>query len=163
GGLDAARPLDPDVRLQRPEVAVDSPRHVTCQPGLVELTYHLECPATLRAVRDRERLPGAAFGHRGEKVAAAGPRASPGPHWPSSVDRVHSCFPRSQHGKKYSMELRQLKHFLAVLEHGSMSKAAEALGISHQGLSKSLAGLEEAVQVQLLVRGPRGVTPSTYG
>lgn len=61
------------------------------------------------------------------------------------------------------MELRQLKHFLAVLEHGSMSKAAEALGISHQGLSKSLAGLEEAVQVQLLVRGPRGVTPSTYG
>ncbi len=61
------------------------------------------------------------------------------------------------------MEIRQLKHFLAVLEHGSMSKAAEALGISHQGLSKSIAGLEESLQVQLLVRGPRGVTASAFG
>ena len=61
------------------------------------------------------------------------------------------------------MEIRQLKHFLAVLEHGSMSRAAEALGISHQGLSKSIAGLEESLQVQLLVRGPRGVTASAFG
>lgn len=61
------------------------------------------------------------------------------------------------------MELRQLKHFLAVLEHGSMSKAAEMLGISHQGLSKSLSGLESDLNVQLLVRSARGVTASAYG
>jgi DNA-binding transcriptional LysR family regulator len=61
------------------------------------------------------------------------------------------------------MELRQLKHLLAVLEHGSLSRAADALGISHQGLSKSIAGLEETLNVKLLVRGPRGVTASVYG
>lgn len=61
------------------------------------------------------------------------------------------------------MEIRQLKHFLAVLDHGSISKAAEALGISHQGLSKSIAALEESLHLPLLVRGSRGVTPSAFG
>lgn len=61
------------------------------------------------------------------------------------------------------MEIRQLKHFLAVLDHGSMSKAAAALGLSHQGLSKSLAGLENELKAKLLVRGPRGVSASAYG
>jgi len=61
------------------------------------------------------------------------------------------------------MELRQLKHLLAVLEHGSLSRAADALGVSHQGLSKSIASLEESLNVKLLVRGPRGVAASVYG
>lgn len=71
--------------------------------------------------------------------------------------------PSDSYDRSTAMELRQLKHLLAVLEHGSLSRAADALGISHQGLSKSIAGLEEALDVKLLIRGPRGVTASVYG
>lgn len=61
------------------------------------------------------------------------------------------------------MELRQLRHFLSVLEHGSLTKAAQVLDVSHQALSKSIAALERELKVRLFERGPRGVKPSTFG
>lgn len=61
------------------------------------------------------------------------------------------------------MEIRQLKHFLAIVERGSLSRAAEHLNMSHQALSKSVARLESQLGVELLERGPRGVSPSVYG
>jgi len=61
------------------------------------------------------------------------------------------------------MEIRQLRHFLAIVDHGSLSRAAEHLNISHQALSKSVARLESQLGVELLERGPRGVSPSVYG
>jgi DNA-binding transcriptional LysR family regulator len=61
------------------------------------------------------------------------------------------------------MKLRQLHHFLAVVEMGSLRRAAQELGISEPALSKSLQHLEEALQVPLLDRGPRGMTPTVYG
>ncbi len=61
------------------------------------------------------------------------------------------------------MELRHLNHFLAVLETGSLGRAAKTLGISEPALSKSIRRLEELLQVRLLDRGPRGMTPTVFG
>jgi len=61
------------------------------------------------------------------------------------------------------MELRQLNHLLAVADKGTIGKAAESLGISQPALTKSIRSLENALQVKLLERRPRGVFPTTYG
>src|SRR5580658_2919475 len=61
------------------------------------------------------------------------------------------------------MELRQIRHFLAAVEHGSLGKAADALGITQAALSKSIKRLEDALRTRLLDRGPRGVRPTIFG
>ncbi len=61
------------------------------------------------------------------------------------------------------MEIRQLEHFLAVIEQGSLGRAAEALNISEPGLSKSIRRLEDSLQIRLLDRGTRGMTPTLFG
>jgi DNA-binding transcriptional LysR family regulator len=61
------------------------------------------------------------------------------------------------------IKLRQLHHFLAVIELGSLRRAAKELGISEPALSKSLQQLEEVLGVPLLDRGPRGMKPTVYG
>ncbi|MCP5149749.1 MAG: LysR family transcriptional regulator [Ectothiorhodospiraceae bacterium] len=61
------------------------------------------------------------------------------------------------------MEIRQLSHLLAVIEHGSFSKAAAALGIGQPGLTKSVRRLEQRLGVPLLERRARGIEPTEYG
>lgn len=62
------------------------------------------------------------------------------------------------------MELRQLERFLAVYDHGSLAHAARKLGLSQQGLSASLANLEEELGARLFDRAPGGITrPTEYG
>lgn len=61
------------------------------------------------------------------------------------------------------MELRHLAHFLAVLEHGSLGRAAKAMHISEPALSKSIRRLEEDLEVKLLDRGTKGMTPTLFG
>lgn len=61
------------------------------------------------------------------------------------------------------MNLRQLEHFLAVVEHGSISRAADAAGVSQSGLTKSIRNLEASVGGELLERLPRGVRPNALG
>jgi DNA-binding transcriptional LysR family regulator len=61
------------------------------------------------------------------------------------------------------VKLRQLHHFLAVIELGSLRRAATELGISEPALSKSLQQLEQSLGVPLLDRGPRGMAPTVYG
>ncbi len=51
------------------------------------------------------------------------------------------------------MDLRQLEGFVAVVEKGSVSRAAAALGLSQPAVSKQLARLEEELGVALLIRG----------
>src|ERR1700761_7402073 len=67
--------------------------------------------------------------------------------------------PRPRSGIK----LRQLHNFLAVLETGSLRRAAEALNITEPALSKSIRNLEKLLGVPLLDRGPRGMRPTAYG
>jgi DNA-binding transcriptional LysR family regulator len=60
------------------------------------------------------------------------------------------------------MELRDLQYFLAVAEHGGVRKAAEALGMSQPGLSKSLRRLESDA-AKLVARTPKSVELTAVG
>lgn len=61
------------------------------------------------------------------------------------------------------MEFRQLRHLVAVIEEGSLGRAAKALDISEPALSKSIRGLEAQLGVQLLDRSPRGMRATVFG
>ena len=60
------------------------------------------------------------------------------------------------------MELRQLRYFLAVADSRSFVAAAEKLYISRQAISKSVAQLEEELNVALFMRDSGGafLTPA---
>ncbi len=59
--------------------------------------------------------------------------------------------------------LRQLEYVVAVAEHASFSRAAEACGVSQPGLSAQVQKLEEELGMRLFERHPRGVRPTGGG
>lgn len=61
------------------------------------------------------------------------------------------------------LDLALLKTFVAVVESGSFSNAAPRVGRSQSAVSMQMQRLEETVGNQLLVRGPRTVTPNAIG
>lgn len=61
------------------------------------------------------------------------------------------------------MELRQIKHFTAVVETGSFTKASERVSLSQPALSASIARLEDEFQVKLLERRRTRVVPTAAG
>src|SRR3954453_20132986 len=61
------------------------------------------------------------------------------------------------------MTLGQLAYFVAVVEHGSFTRAAEALHVSQPALSHQIALLEREAGAPLLERLPRAVTPTALG
>jgi DNA-binding transcriptional LysR family regulator len=61
------------------------------------------------------------------------------------------------------VELRQLRHFVAVVETGNLTRAASRIPISQPALTRSIRNLEQRMRVDLLERNPRGVTPTAAG
>lgn len=61
------------------------------------------------------------------------------------------------------LKLRDLHTFLAVVEHGSMAKAAVRLRITQPAVSQVIADLEHALGVRLFDRAPKGALPTLYG
>lgn len=61
------------------------------------------------------------------------------------------------------METAQLKAFLRIAETGSISRAAESLGVSQPSLSQQLLRLEDEVGIRLFDRMARGVTLTEGG
>jgi DNA-binding transcriptional LysR family regulator len=61
------------------------------------------------------------------------------------------------------LKLRDLHILLAVVERGSMAKAAQDLAVSQPVVSKTIADLEATLGVRLLDRGRQGVEPTAYG
>lgn len=61
------------------------------------------------------------------------------------------------------IELRLLRHALALAEHRNFARAAAALDIAQPSLSRSIAALERALGVRLFDRSHKGVTPTPYG
>src|SRR5690348_16007865 len=64
---------------------------------------------------------------------------------------------------KRRLKLRDLDILMAVIETGSMGKAARRLNISQTAISKAIVELEDALGVQLLDRSRLGVVPTPYG
>lgn len=60
-------------------------------------------------------------------------------------------------------EYAQLRAFVAVVEHGSFVRAAAHLGMSASALSQTIRQLEERLDVRLLNRTTRSVSPSDAG
>lgn len=61
------------------------------------------------------------------------------------------------------MELRLLRYFVAVCEHGTVHGAAAALHVAQPSLSRQIRGLERDLGFALFDRAPRGVTPTAAG
>jgi DNA-binding transcriptional LysR family regulator len=61
------------------------------------------------------------------------------------------------------LKLRDLRMLLAVVEQGSMAKAAETLSITRPVVSKAISDLERTLGVRLLDRSPKGLEPTLFG
>jgi DNA-binding transcriptional LysR family regulator len=59
--------------------------------------------------------------------------------------------------------LTQLRVFLAIIEHGSLTSAASELNLSQSAVSHALAELERNLGVRLLERGRFGAKPTAVG
>jgi LysR family transcriptional regulator, nitrogen assimilation regulatory protein len=62
-----------------------------------------------------------------------------------------------------SMQFRQLRYFVKIVEAGSFSRAASIVHIAQPALSQQVAELEERLGVPLLQRSARGVRPTAAG
>ncbi|RSD23961.1 LysR family transcriptional regulator [Amycolatopsis eburnea] len=61
------------------------------------------------------------------------------------------------------MEIREMRAFVAVVEAGTMSKAARQLHLSQPALSQTITALERRLGLQLLVRTSTGVRTTDAG
>src|SRR4051812_29888061 len=61
------------------------------------------------------------------------------------------------------IKLHDLHVLMAVVQAGSMSKAAALLNTTQSAISRSVAELEQTIGVRLLDRNPQGVEPTQYG
>jgi DNA-binding transcriptional LysR family regulator len=62
-----------------------------------------------------------------------------------------------------ALDLRQLRAWLAVVDEGTFTDAAIALGTSQAAVSRRVAALERHLGVHVLQRGPRGAAPTATG
>jgi len=61
------------------------------------------------------------------------------------------------------LKLRDLHLLIAVVQQGSMAKAAAELGVSQPAVSKGIADMEHTLGLRLLDRGRNGIEPTAYG
>lgn len=64
---------------------------------------------------------------------------------------------------RIDLQPKQLRHFLEVVESGSISSACEVLNITQPALSKSIKQLELRLGIDLFQRLPTGVVLTRYG
>lgn len=63
----------------------------------------------------------------------------------------------------FDLNLRHLRALSAVIAEGSLSRAADAAGLSQPALTQGLGKLERQLEVQLFERRPDGVAPTEAG
>src|SRR5262245_10507027 len=61
------------------------------------------------------------------------------------------------------IKLHDLHVLMAVVQAGSMSKAAQLLSTTQSAISRSIADLEHTIGARLLDRGRHGTEPTEYG
>jgi DNA-binding transcriptional LysR family regulator len=62
-----------------------------------------------------------------------------------------------------SLDIRHMRHVIALDEHGSFARAATALGLSQSALSRSIQSVEKTIGNSLFVRTASGVEPTDSG
>jgi len=61
------------------------------------------------------------------------------------------------------MDVRQLRYFLAVVDHGTVHRAAEVLHVAQPSISHSLRRLEKELGAELFLRRGRGLVLTSAG
>lgn len=61
------------------------------------------------------------------------------------------------------MELRHLRHYLAVVDCGNLTLAAEKLGVAQPAITQSITRMEKLVGTPLFIRSRRGATLTMAG
>jgi LysR family nitrogen assimilation transcriptional regulator len=61
------------------------------------------------------------------------------------------------------MDISRFASFIKIVDLGSLSRAAEQLGVTQPGLSQQIAALEADLGAQLLLRGRQGVSATVAG
>jgi DNA-binding transcriptional LysR family regulator len=62
-----------------------------------------------------------------------------------------------------SIDLRLIRYATALAEHGSFTRAAEALGVAQPTLSRSISDLEADIGLPLFTRHRHGAEPTDFG
>lgn len=62
-----------------------------------------------------------------------------------------------------SIDIKQLRYFVKIVEHGSMSRAATELATTTSALSQQMSRLEGVLATRLLLRRATGVQPTEAG
>ena len=62
-----------------------------------------------------------------------------------------------------SLEVRRMRHVIALADHGSFARAASSLGLSQPALSRSIQAVEREIGSRLFVRTNNGVEPTDSG
>lgn len=63
----------------------------------------------------------------------------------------------------FAMDLRRLRYFICVCDHGSISRAASAIGMAQPALTRQIQLLEKETGLSLIHRSGRGAVPSQQG
>ena len=61
------------------------------------------------------------------------------------------------------MDIKQLRYFCAIIDHGSITRASQRLNIAQPALSLHIKKMEEELGVRLLDRGKFGIRPTEAG
>lgn len=62
-----------------------------------------------------------------------------------------------------NFEVKQLRHFVSVIDEGSITKAARTQHISQPALTRSIRNMEERIGGPLLIRNSRSISPTEAG
>src|SRR5690606_12443148 len=82
--------------------------------------------------------------------------------WPS-IAHNSNAFLSAYRCKVRMNDLRQLRHFVALAEHGHFARAAEAVHLSQPALSRSIQALESQLGCTLVNRHSRGISITAHG
>ncbi|HRX89389.1 MAG TPA: LysR family transcriptional regulator, partial [Steroidobacteraceae bacterium] len=61
------------------------------------------------------------------------------------------------------MDLRQLRHFMALAESKQFNRAADSLGLTQSALTQSISKLEKELDLRLFVRSKTGSVLTKHG